>query len=115
MIIPGGNMSALEKITQESFSTRVEQAQSPVLVEFGAEWCAPCKRLEPILVELGGRWKDRVQIVSMDIDECVDLTLRFQIMSVPTIILFSGGQPVQRVLGLQSRERIIEKIEPFLE
>jgi thioredoxin 1 len=54
-------------------------------------------------------------MVSMDIDECVDLTLRFQIMSVPTIILFSGGQPVQRVLGLQSRERIIEKIEPFLE
>jgi thioredoxin 1 len=108
-------MTILEKITQEQFATRVEQAPARVMVEFGAEWCAPCKRLEPILVDLAARWNGKLSMLSMDVDECTDLTMRFQIMSVPTVILFSEGQPVQRILGLQSKERIIEKIEPFLD
>jgi len=100
-------------VDESNFETQVIQAAQPVLVEFGAVWCAPCKRLEPILEELNEQWGKDVHLVKVDVDKDPDLAMRYQIMSVPTILLIIGGQEQQRLIGLQSRDRILEKFSPY--
>lgn len=107
-------MSEFLAVNQQNFQREVLESNLPVLLEFGAVWCAPCKRLEPILLQLGEAWAGKIRIAKLDVDESADLTMQFQIMSVPTLVLFVNGQPQQRVSGLQQRERLVEKFEPFL-
>jgi thioredoxin 1 len=106
-------MSSFITVNENSFPEQVLKASSPVIVEFGAVWCAPCKRLEPIMEKLGDEWGSKVQLVKIDVDESVNVTLTCQVMSVPTLILFVQGQEKQRLTGLQSRERIVEKFTPY--
>jgi len=89
-------------------------AKDTVLVEFGAPWCAPCKRLEPILLQLAAGWAGRVRLFRVDVDQAANLTLQYQVMTVPTLILFKNGQAVERMSGLQPREKIVDKMEPHL-
>jgi thioredoxin 1 len=107
-------MSEFLAVNQDNFQQEVLQSSVPVLVEFGAVWCAPCKRLEPILLQLGNEWQGKVRIAKLDVDESADLTMQFQIMSVPTLVLFQHGKVQQRITGLQPRERLVEKFAPFL-
>ncbi len=102
-------------ITPQNFHQQVLQSSLPVLLEFGATWCGPCKRLEPILQQLGDAWQGKARIAKLDVDECSDLAVQFQVMSVPTLILFVDGKPAQRVAGLQTRERLAEKFAPYLQ
>ena len=106
-------MSSFITVNENSFPEQVLKTSSPVIVEFGAVWCAPCKRLEPIMEKLGDEWGSKVQLVKIDVDESVNVTLTCQVMSVPTLILFVQGQEKQRLTGLQSRERIAEKFTPY--
>jgi thioredoxin 1 len=106
-------MSSFITVNENSFPEQVLKTSSPVIVEFGAVWCAPCKRLEPIMEKLGDEWGSKVQLVKIDVDESVNVTLTCQVMSVPTLILFVQGQEKQRLTGLQSRERIVEKFTPY--
>ena len=108
-------MSDFLQINEDNFEQEVIKSVQPVLLEFGAVWCGPCKHLEPILKQLGEKWKGRVRLAKMDVDENANVTMKYQIMSVPTLILFQNGKPLQRVTGLQPRERLLEKFEPFLE
>ena len=100
-------------INEKNFPEQVLKATSPVIVEFGAVWCAPCKRLEPIMEKLGDEWGGKVRLVKIDVDESANVAINCQVMSVPTLILFVQGQEKQRLTGLQPRERIIEKFTPF--
>lgn len=86
----------------------------PVVVEFGATWCRPCRQLEPILQKLGQEWGGKAVLAHVDVDESANLAVKFGVMSVPTVILFKGGQAVARLSGFQSRERILEKFNPYL-
>ncbi len=106
-------MSEFMTINDTNFTVEVAESQTPVLVEFGAEWCVPCKRMEPALVELSKVWGARVRLGKVDVDENPGLTMQFGVMSVPTMILFKGGEAVERASGLQTRERMIEKFEPY--
>ena len=108
-------MNEFLAVNQDNFQSEVLQSGLPVLVEFGAVWCAPCKRLEPILLQLGEEWQGKVRIAKLDVDESSDLTMQFQVMSVPTLMLFQNGKVQQRLTGLQPRERLVEKLSPFLE
>jgi thioredoxin 1 len=108
-------MSAFININDSSFPEEVLQSKVPVLVEFGAVWCGPCRQLEPILEELFKTWDGKIRLAKIDIDQCVETTLQYQVMSVPTLILFIDGHARQRVSGKQPRDRIIEKFWPFLE
>ena len=107
-------MSELTAVTQENFKTEVLDAHLPVLVEFGATWCHPCKQLEPILKALGKEWAGKALLYSIDVDQAADLAVKYGVMSVPTVFLFKGGQPVERATGLQSRERLVQKFAPHL-
>jgi thioredoxin 1 len=109
-------MSSFTNINDSSFEIEVLQSQLPVLVEFGAEWCGPCRQLEPLLEQLAAAdWKGRVRLVKVDVDQSVDTTMQFQVMSVPTLILFVNGEVRQRISGKQPRDRLVEKFSPYIE
>jgi thioredoxin 1 len=103
-------METFITINNINFEQEVLKSALPVLLEFGATWCQPCKRLEPELAALGQQWTGKVRLAKVDVDESADLATRFGVMGVPTVILFIGGSAVQRMQGYQDRRRIAEKM-----
>jgi len=103
-----------QDINDASFDKEVLQSLVPVLVEFGAEWCGPCRQMEPLLEQLATEWNGKVRLAKLDVDESVNTVLQYQVMSVPTLILFIHGEARQRVSGKQPRDRLVEKFSPFL-
>lgn len=107
-------MGSFVEVNEGNFEQAVLQSATPILVEFGAAWCGPCQILEPILERLVEQWGDKVHLAKVDVDQNVNLTMKYDVLGVPTLLLFVGGEIRQRMNGFQSRERIQEKIEPFL-
>lgn len=107
-------MIAVARTSDATFDADVLQVSQPVLVDFGAEWCHPCKQLDPIVEDLAATWEGKVKVVRLDIDENVQATMRYGVMGVPTLILFNQGQPVERLSGYQSKRRILEHFGPHL-
>jgi thioredoxin 1 len=106
-------MSSFETVNEENFAVQVLKSSLPVMVDFGAEWCGPCKRLDPILEKLNQDWDGKVRMVRLDVDMNAGVAAQYQVMSLPTLILFKGGKEQDRLFGLQSRERIIEKFSRY--
>jgi thioredoxin 1 len=104
----------IQHVGETDFDSEVISANLPVLVDFTAVWCGPCKMLEPIVEQLAQEWEGKVKIVKLDVDENADLAMQYQIMGVPTLILFSNGQPLERMTGYQPKQRILSKINPHL-
>src|SRR4029450_2156981 len=100
--------------TDATFSIEVLQADRPVLVDFWAEWCAPCRKVAPLLEELAAELGDKVEIVKLDIDANPEVTRAYQVMSVPTLTVFKGGQPVQSIIGARPKGDLLRLIESAL-
>jgi thioredoxin 1 len=107
-------MANLPTVTDETYDKEILQSTDPVLLDLGAEWCHPCKQLDPIVEELAQEWNGRIKVFALDIDSNVNTTMQLGVMSVPTLILFLDGQPVERITGYQSKERILQKLKPHL-
>ncbi len=107
-------MSDLVYVSESNFHHDVIASDIPVLVDFTAAWCAPCKMLDPIVRQLAQAWAGKVKIVKVDADEAVNLTMQYQVMSLPTLILFVKGEPVQRVFGYQPKDRLLAKFGSHL-
>src|SRR3990170_5327010 len=107
-------MSNLHEVNSESFDKEVLKSEKPVLVEFGAAWCQPCKILEPVLEELAKEWGETVKVAKLDVDEATQLTINYQVFSVPTTMLFKNGEVLERMVGYQPKERISGKVMPHL-
>ncbi len=101
-------------VDEANFDDEVLKAEKPVLLEFGATWCVPCRQLEPELVKLDNEWAGKVQLARLDVDESPSLTMKYGVMGVPTLILFVKGEARQRLTGFQNRQRIAEKMGGFL-
>jgi thioredoxin 1 len=109
------SMSLFHDIDDATFDSEVLKSPVPVLVEFGAEWCGPCRQMEPILEQLAAAdWQGKLRLAKIDVDQSVDTTIRFQVMGVPTLILFINGEARERVSGKQPRDRLVEKFTPHL-
>jgi len=107
-------MAELSKTSEATFQKDVLESSLPVLVDFTAAWCGPCKQLEPIIQQLARDWNGKIKVFRLDVDENPDLTMQFQVMGVPTVMLFKQGKPVERLSGYQPKDRIVSKLSPHL-
>ena len=86
----------------------------PVLVDFWAAWCGPCRAVAPALEEIATEFNGRLKVVKVDVDENQEVSGRFNVISIPTLMLFKGGQPVERMVGAYPKPIILSKIQPHL-
>jgi thioredoxin 1 len=100
-------------VTGVSFLAEVLKSEQPVLVEFWAPWSRPCQVMDSVLQELASAWAGEVKVVKVNADDSLDLSLLYEIQSVPTLIYFVGGNPCLRIIGTASKEAILAKIQPF--
>ncbi|HET6479476.1 MAG TPA: thioredoxin [Actinoplanes sp.] len=101
-------------VTDATFVSDVLQSDKPVLVDFWAEWCAPCKKVDPLLAEIAKEMGDKVEIVQVNIDENPETTRAYRVMSVPTLTIFKGGAPVSSVTGAKPKSALVNFIESAL-
>lgn len=104
----------LRAATDLTFGELVLGAGEPVLVEFGAAWCAPCRALEPLVADLAREYAGVLRAVSVDIGEAPTTAQRFGVMSIPTLVFFRDGKEVRRLQGLQPRAKIVRVIQELL-
>jgi thioredoxin 1 len=102
-------------LTDATFDEYVKSSSVPVLVDFWAEWCGPCKQIAPILEEIAAEQPDKVTIAKLNIDENLDVTRRFEVMSIPTLLLFKDGEPVQRLIGAKPKGALLQEISTHLD
>jgi thioredoxin 1 len=107
-------MATMHQFTDATFKEEVLESEKPVLVDFTAAWCGPCHMLAPIVEKLNEEWNGAVKVGKLDIDANVDTTMAYGVMGVPTLILFKGGKPAERLTGFMPRERILTKLKPHL-
>lgn len=107
-------MGANKAVTDASFVSDVLQSDKPVLVDFWADWCAPCKKVDPLLAEIAAEMGDKVQIVKVNIDENPETTRAYRVMSVPTLTMFKGGEAVSSVTGARPKSVLVNFIESAL-
>jgi thioredoxin 1 len=103
----------LTQVTDINFDAEVIEAEGAVLVDFWAPWCGPCRVVAPVLEEIAAERAD-LRIVKLDIDENPQTAARFQVLSIPTMILFKGGEPVKTVIGAYPKKRLQQELEPSL-
>jgi thioredoxin 1 len=104
----------IQKLNRAAFQAAVLQSAQPVLVDFTAVWCGPCKMLEPVVRQLAQEWAGKVQVFQVDVDDNQDLVMDYGVMGVPTLILFVNGKAVQRMSGYQPRDKILRQLMPHL-
>ena len=97
-------------LSDASFDEHVKVADIPVLVDFWAEWCGPCKMIAPVLEEIAGEHAGKVQVAKLNIDENLDVTRRFEVMSIPTLILFKDGEPEARIIGARGKAQLLQEL-----
>jgi len=101
-------------VTDSTFENLVVNADTPVLVDFWAEWCGPCKMIAPVLEEIATDLAGKLTIGKLDVDENGSTAMAFGVMSIPTLLLFKGGKPVERIVGFQPKQQLLSKLQRHL-
>lgn len=107
-------MSAVAEVKMDTFDTVVLGAEKPVLVDFWATWCGPCRMLAPVVEQLSEAYAGRVDVYKVNVDDCPDLAMRYGIMSIPTLVLFRKGQPVDKKIGVQPLDALKAMLDQAL-
>ncbi len=107
-------MADILEITDESFESEVINASRPTLVEFSAEWCGPCKKLAPIVEEIADEMSDKLKVVHMDVEKGRNTSVKFAVLSVPTILIFKDGKVMDEITGLVPKKAILQKVQKVI-
>ena len=107
-------MSSVVQITKDNFPTEVQAAAQPVLLDFGAEWCQPCKKLAPVVESLAQRYNGRLKVGYVDVGVSQNLAMEFRVMSVPTLLFFKQGKVVRQVVGARTAEELDQLVQEVL-
>lgn len=107
-------MAEVTTLSDMSFDETVKLSDQPVLVDFWAEWCGPCKMIAPILKEIAAEKADSLKVAKVNVDDNLEISRRFEVMSIPTLILFKDGEPVVRIIGAKPKAQILQELSAFL-
>lgn len=107
-------MSEVKYVTEADFQTEVLNANDPVLVDFTAVWCQPCRMVDPIVKQLAQDWDGKVKVVKLDADQNPGILMQYGVLGIPTLMLFKGGEIKERVTGYQSKDKLVSKLNPHL-
>jgi thioredoxin 1 len=107
-------MSQIVAATDQNFDAEVLKAPGPVLVDFSAAWCGPCKKLEPVVHEIAADFDGRVKVVKVDVDQAPGIAARFAVLSVPTLMFFKDGQVRDQHIGLLSRQQLSDRLQKVI-
>ena len=101
-------------VTDQTFDPEVLQSQTPVLVDYWAEWCGPCKMIAPVLEELASEQGEKLQIAKLNVDDNPSTAMRYNVMSIPTLLVFKGGEPVKRLVGAKGKGQLLQDLSEFV-
>ena len=107
-------MAAIVNLSTSTFDETVVGSDKPVVVDFWAEWCGPCKAIAPILGELATELDDQVTIAKVNVDDNPDLAMRYDVMSIPTLLVFNGGEVHKRLVGAKGKSQLLQELDEFL-
>ncbi|MGW5932453.1 thioredoxin [Streptomyces anulatus] len=101
-------------VTEETFAAEVLESALPVLVQFTADWCGPCRQLAPVLGEIAREEADRIRIVQLDVDRETAISVRYGVLATPTLMVFRAGEPVRSIVGARPKRRLLQELEDVL-
>ena len=107
-------MAAVNEVSDSNFQAEVLEADTPVLVDFWAPWCGPCRMVAPVLEEIAGEREGALKVVKLNVDDNQQTAAQFEVLSIPTIILFKHGQVAAKVIGAMPKKRLEAELEPAL-
>ncbi len=107
-------MGSALQFDDQNFEAEVLKATGPVLVDFWAEWCGPCKQLGPIIDQIAVELQGKMKVGKVNVDESADLAGQFDVMSIPTLLVFKNGKPVDQIVGAMPKDRLLAKLTPHL-
>ena len=110
----GTDVALIGDVTDKDFEERVLGSQTPVLVDFWAEWCVPCHMVSPVVEEIGRDKGDSLEVAKLNIDDNPEVTRRYGVMSIPTLVLFKGGEEIARVVGARGKDALLREIDPHV-
>jgi thioredoxin 1 len=105
---------AISTLSDSTFDEEIGSSSAPVLVDFWAEWCGPCKMIAPILEEIAEEQGEALKIAKLNVDEAQDIARRFEVMSIPTMILFKDGEEAKRIIGAKPKQALLDDLADYL-
>ncbi len=107
-------MSAATTLNIDSFDEAISTSDKPIIVDFWAEWCGPCKMIAPVLDEIASENSEKLSVGKVNVDENPDLARRFEVMSIPTLIVFQNGEPIKRLVGAKNKAGLLEDLSDII-
>jgi thioredoxin 1 len=106
-------MTEMQYVTEADFQNEVLNASLPVLVDFTAAWCQPCKMIDPIVRQLAQEWKGKVKVVKLDADMNPNIMMQYSVFGIPTLMLFKSGEIKERMTGFQAKDKLVARVRPY--